>query len=78
MPMGQMNYISLTRIPFLFRSYVYFDAVDNLADSLFCRHKVQVYFGKEYRRNDTEYKIIFCRIRKKDEDKFNALLDSLN
>ncbi len=76
--MGQKNYISLTRFPLRFRHYAYFDVPDNLADSLFYRHKVRVCFGDEYGKNGTEYKIIFCKIRKKDEDKFLAALGELS
>ncbi len=76
--MGQKNYITLTRFPFRFRHYAYFDAPDNLADSLFYRHKVRVYFGDEYGKDGTEYKIIFCKIKKKDEDKFLAALGELS
>ena len=76
--MGQKNYITLTRFPLRFRHYAYFDAPDNLADSLFYRHKVRVYFGDEYGKDGTEYKIIFCKIKKKDEDKFLAALGELS
>ena len=76
--MGQTNYISLTRFPLIFHHYAFVDVDDHLADSLFIRHKVRVWFGKEYANPEKEYQIIFCKIRKQDEDRFLAALGELS
>lgn len=76
--MGQKNFISLTRFPLIYRHYAFVDVDDHLADSLFIRHKVRVWFGKEYANPEKEYQIIFCKIRKQDEDRFVAALGELS
>jgi len=53
------------------------DTPEYLADSLFIQEQVRVDFGKEYRKEDSAYVMIFCKIRKKDENKFLKALGRL-
>lgn len=58
----------------IFCNYMYFDTENYLADSVFVKNGVHVFFGKEYKHPDREYIAIFCRCFKKDEGK---LIESL-
>lgn len=57
--------------------YVFFDTKDYLADQLFIRHKVRVWFGDEYRKEGSPYVAIFCHVRKRDVPEFLAALEEL-
>lgn len=71
-----MNYFCFGGWPKL--QYAYIDSQNYLADSLFCKYEVTVDFGDEYYRDDTEYRVIFCKIKKKDKEKFEKALSELN
>lgn len=72
------NYYKLkTRNPFS-REYIFIDCEKYLADDLFIKHKVQVNFKDELAKDGTEYRIIHCTIRKRDESKFLAALSEIN
>lgn len=72
-----MNYWKLDDFSIRYCYYAYIDTHENLADQLFIKHKVRVYFEKEYQRNDTDYKIIFCKVKKKDKPEFLSALSEL-
>lgn len=58
-------------------NYAYIDLntdSDYVADSLFYRHKVRVGFMDEMVRDGEKYRVIFCRIRKKDREAFEKAL----
>lgn len=60
--------------------YVHFaiiDTADYLADQLFIRHHVRVSFGKEFAAPDMLYRIIFCRVRKRDMVAFLSAMEEL-
>lgn len=62
----------------LFNSYFAFlDTEDYLADGLYIKHQVRVYFGDEFVNPDTPYRIIFCHVRKWDEERFCAAMGEL-
>lgn len=64
------NYLKLkTMSPFTY-SYIFLDCDEYLADQLFIKHKVPVKFGKEYRKNNSRYCVISCKIRKRYEEEF--------
>lgn len=71
------NYIKLRDWSLLFHHYVFIDVKDYLADNLFRRENVCVWFGHEYGKEDSCYKVIFCKIRKNDEAKFLKALGQL-
>ena len=74
MPEEVKNYLSLERFSFRYRFYAFLDSPDYKADGLFIKHRVRVKFLQEYAKEGIEYHMIFCRIRKADED---AFLDAL-
>lgn len=51
-------------------SYVFIDTKDYLADQLFIMNMVPVKFGVEYEKAGKPYRVIFCSIKKKYEEKF--------
>lgn len=57
--------------------YMYLDHKDFLADQLFTSEKVHVRFGREMVKEGSDYVIVFCKIRKKDEERFLRALDRL-
>ena len=71
------NCLKLAKWSLFFRYYVFVDVKEYLADNLFIYEKVRVWFQKEYWKEDTCYKIIFCKVRKKDELKFLEALKKL-
>lgn len=62
----------------LFYNYfVFFDTTPYLADQLFIRHEVPVWFDREYAKDDSPYLAIFCHVKQKDIPKFLAALEDL-
>ena len=58
--------------------FAFLDTEDYLADGLFIKHQVRVYFGDEFVNPDTPYHIIFCHVRKWDEERFRAAMSELS
>lgn len=56
-------------------TYIYVDCDGNLADTLFAEEKVRVSFGREWMKES--YKIVFCKVRKKDANNFERALKKL-
>lgn len=56
---------------------MFFDTTPYLADQLFIRHQVRVWFDSEYAKEGSPYLAIFCHVRKKDVPKFLAALEDL-
>lgn len=70
--------ISKFSIRSLFYDYfVFFDTMPYLADQLFIRHEVRVWFDREYAKDGSPYLAIFCHVKKKDVPKFLAALEDL-
>ena len=62
----------------LFNTYFAFlDTENYLADGLFIKHQVRVYFGDEFVKPDFPYRIIFCHVRKWDKERFHAAMREL-
>jgi hypothetical protein len=70
-----MNYILFGGL--LNLHYAYIDTNDYLADSLFYKRKIPVRFKEEMVRNDTKYKVVFCKIQKKYKKPFEEALEEL-
>lgn len=71
------NYMKLKSYSPFMSSYVFLDCGEYLADQLFIKNKVPVKFGNEYARDDSRYRIIFCKIRKKYENNFLKALSEM-
>ena len=70
-------YWKLEKFSLRYVHYAFVDVHPYLADQLFCDHRVTVRFGDEYGRGDTDYRIVFCKVRKRDERAFLAALEEL-
>lgn len=72
-----IHFIPLKTRSLLFRHYAFVDTKDYLADQLFIQKKVQVSFGCELVCPDSDYCVIFCKLRKRDEANFLTALQKL-
>lgn len=70
-------YIKLQRFSLWNAYYAFMDTAEYFADGLFIKHQVSVHFGREYVRPPNPYHIIFCRVHKKDEERFLEALDEM-
>ena len=70
-------YLTIEKFSLRYAYFVFFDATPYLADSLFIRHKVRVWFEKEYTKEGSPYIAIFCHVRKRDIPEFLAALEDL-
>lgn len=57
--------------------YAYVDHKSYLADSLFVQRKITMRFKSEMVRDDSPYCIVFCKVSKKDVQRFEEALDKL-
>ena len=72
------NYLALNRFSLLYDHYAFIDVPAYYADQLFIRHQVTVRFGKEFQHPDQPYVVIFCKVRKRDRNRFLSALSDLN
>ena len=70
-------YLQIRKISFRYDYFIFFDVPSYLADQLFIRHQVRVWFGSAFTREDSPYVGIFCHVRKCDKDRFLAALEDL-
>ena len=70
-------YQDIERFSLLNAYYAYMDTDAYLADQLFIKHQVRVHFREEYARDGFPYRVIFCHVRKRDQERFLAALNEL-
>jgi hypothetical protein len=68
----RMSDFSIFSVP-----YAYVDHSSYLADQLFVQNKVTMKFKREWAREDSPYCIIFCKVLKKDAERFEEALGKL-
>ncbi len=68
----RMSGFSIFSVP-----YAYVDHKSYLADQLFVQNKVTMKFKGEMTREDSPYCIIFCKVLKKDVERFEEALGRL-
>lgn len=61
-----LNYWTIRKFSLLYSYYTIIDTTDYLADQLFVKNEVRVWFGQEYICPDGPYCVIFCKCRKRD------------
>lgn len=71
------NYIKLDVFSLRYNHYAFIDTDEYLADKLFINHKVTVDFGREYKMEGKPYLIIFCKVKKKDDEAFKEALSEM-
>ena len=57
--------------------YAYVDHCSYQADQLFVQNKVRMKFKGEYAKEESPYRIVFCKVIKKDVERFEEALDKL-
>lgn len=72
------NYFTLECFSLRYDHYAFIDVPEYYADQLFIQHQVAVRFGNEFQHPDQPYVVIFCKVRKRDRDKFLSALSELN
>lgn len=70
-------YQRIDRLSMLYNYYAFLDTGAYLADQLFIMHQVRVHFREEYARDGSPYRVIFCRVRKRDQKRFVAAMEEL-
>ena len=70
-------YQHIDRLSLFYSYFVFLDTDAYLADQLFIKHQVRVNFHGEYVRGDSPYRAIFCHVRKRDRERFQAALEEL-
>ncbi len=72
------NYIYLKSSNFSkYRRYIYVDCKNYLADDLFIKNKITVKFEGDFTKDDSDYIFVYCKVKKKDHDKFIETLGEL-
>lgn len=71
------HYWTLERFSLRFSFYAIIDTEEYMADQLFVREQVRVWFGHEFASPDSPYRVIFCKCRKKDAEAFERALEAL-
>lgn len=68
----RMSDFSIFSVP-----YAYVDYSSYLADGLFVQNKVRMKFKGEMAKDDSPYCIVFCKVLKKDVERFEEALGRL-
>ena len=72
------NYICLTSSKLSrYKQYMYVDCKNYLADDLFIKNKITVKFEGDFTKDDSDYIFVYCKVKKKDHDKFIETLGEL-
>lgn len=71
------NFIPIEKFSFRYKYFFFIDTKSYLADALFIKHKVRVWFKQEYCKEKNEFVFIFCKVRKNDVEKFTNALEEL-
>ena len=59
-------------------TYMYIDTKDHLADQIFIRHRLRVFFKGDYGKEGKEYQIILCKASKKRREDFLGCMRELS
>ena len=75
--MKKEMYLKIRKLSLRYDYFLFFDTPEYLADQLFIKQKVRVWFDKEYAKEGSPFLAILCHVKKKDSAKFIAALDAL-
>ena len=71
------NYLKQSDKRLFYDLYAYVDTTQYLADNIFIQEKIRVRFDGELRNPDNQYRIVLCRVRKKDAERFARAMELL-
>ena len=60
-----------------YKKYMYIDCKDYLADDLFIKNAIAVKFESDFTKDDSDYVFVYCKVKKKEKDKFIKTLGEL-
>lgn len=75
--MREKLYWTIKKFSLRYDYFLFFDTTPYLADQLFIRHKVRVWFDREYAKDGSPYLAIFCHVKKKDVPEILSALEDL-
>ena len=75
--MRERLYWTIQKFSLRYAYFLFFDTTTYLADQLFIRRKVRVWFDEEYAKKESAYIAIFCHVKKKDVPQFLEALEDL-
>ena len=75
--MRMKNYWKMSDFSIFSVPYAYVDHSSYLADQLFVQNKVTIKFKGEMAKNDSPYRIVFCKVLKRDAERFEEALGRL-
>lgn len=75
--MKKEMYLKIRKPSLWYDYFLFFDTPKYLADQLFIKQMVRVWFDREYEKEGSPFLAIFCHVKKKDSPKFLAALDAL-
>ena len=75
--MREKLYWTIDKFSLRYAYFTFFDTTPYLADQLFIKHQVRVWFDMEFERAGLPYVAIFCHVRKRDIPKFLEALEDL-
>ena len=70
-------YQKLSRFSLFYDYFAFLDVEPYAADQLFIQHQVTVHFVREYGKPDTPYRIVLCKVRRRNTDRFHAAMAEL-
>lgn len=63
-------YLKIRKASLRYDYFLFFDTPEYLADQLFIRQRVRVWFDEEYTKKGSHFLAILCHVKKKDSAKF--------
>lgn len=70
-------YQKLARFSLFYDYFAFLDVESYAADQLFIQHQVTVHFVREYGKPGCPYRIVLCKVRKRDANRFRAAMAEL-
>lgn len=68
--MQEEIYLKIKKLSLRYDYFLFFDTPEYLADQLFIRQKVRVWFDEEYAKKGSRFLAILCHVKKKDSHRF--------
>ena len=63
-------YLKIRKVSLRYNYFLFYDTSEYLADQLFSRQKVRVWFDEEYAKEGSRFLAILCHVKKRDSHRF--------
>ena len=63
-------YLKIRKVSLRYNYFLFYDTSEYLADQLFIRQKVRVWFDEEYAKEGSRFLAILCHVKKRDSHRF--------